>query len=414
MATRFTTYQRPTSSAKRWPIFVIIIVLILAGYSYYALSRPLPGIRPVLSTVQLHIGTNGSQLQWPTTGQSAVAVTGTAILNVHGKQSAVPIASVAKVITALVVLQKKPLALGSGGPSLTLTDQDVTLYHSYVAQLGSVVPVSVGEQITEYQALEALMLPSANNLADSLAIWAFGSLSNYKAAAEQYVSGLGLKNTHIGADASGFSATSTSTAHDLAIIGNQAMQNAVLRQIVAKTNTTDIPGVGSSDNVNFLLGTNNIVGIKTGNTEQAGGVYLSASTTQVNGKPVTIVTALVGAPTLFQALQNSLPLIVSAQTNFGTVDILPQQAIVGRYQLPWGGTLTATTQIPLTSQAWRGSSLTANVKLTPIDTTAHVGQVVGTVSTPATPFAPANQINVILEQAPTKPSVWWRLLHPSI
>jgi D-alanyl-D-alanine carboxypeptidase (penicillin-binding protein 5/6) len=394
-------------------LFMLLILAGAGGYTEYVLSRPLPQLQPVVSAVSLPTATGLPVISWPSVGQSAVAIPGTSILESHGKQTSAPTASVAKVITALAVLQKKPLEIDRPGPSLTLTAADVAIYNSYVAQEGSVVPVSNGEQITEYQMLEALMLPSANNIADSLAIWAFGSLTNYQVYAQHYVTGLGLKSTHIGSDASGYSPSTISSARDLAILGEQAMDSPVLRQIVAKDSATDVPETSRVPNVNFLLGTANIIGIKTGNTDQAGGVFLSASTTQVNNQTVTIVTALMGAPTLFQALQLSLPMITSAQTNFITAKLLSQQSIVGRYDVPWDHSrLSAAAQTDLHAAAWRGSTLTADIKLKPITTTARIGQIVGTISTRQTAFSSPDQINIILEKAPTIPSIWWRLLHP--
>jgi D-alanyl-D-alanine carboxypeptidase (penicillin-binding protein 5/6) len=397
-------------------VVFLVLAASMGGYYYYALHRPLPPLQPAVRSAHVQATTGASKLNWPSVGQSAVAVTNTDVLETHGVQTGAPIASTAKVITALTVLKAKPIAPGAQAPVITLTAADVALYNSYVAQEGSVVSVSAGEQITEAQMLEAVMLPSANNMADSLAVWAFGSLDAYKIAATQYVSSLGLTNTHVGSDASGFSPSTTSTAHDLVILGEQAMQNTVLRQIVNQPTASDIPGLSTVKNVNFLLGTNGIIGIKTGNTDQAGGVYLSASTAKVDDQTVTIVTALVGAPTLFQALQTSVPLIISAQSNFEAAKLLAQQATVGEYRLPWGGknggVISATTQTNLSSSVWRGSTASASINLQPIDLEAKAGQVVGTAASVKTEFGPANQANIILQSAPSKPDIWWRLLHP--
>jgi D-alanyl-D-alanine carboxypeptidase (penicillin-binding protein 5/6) len=45
--------------------------------------------------------------------------------------------------------------------------------------------VQLGEELSEYQALQALLLPSANNIAETLARWAFGSIDAYNAYANQ-------------------------------------------------------------------------------------------------------------------------------------------------------------------------------------------------------------------------------------
>ena len=381
--------------------------VIIAGYSYVAAYRQLPVLQPTADVIHLHATAGSSHLIWPEGTQAAVSIVGSKIIETHGNQQSVPIASAAKVITALVVLDKKPLKLGESGPTIQLTDKDVALYRAYLSVQGSIVPVLAGETITESQMIEALMLPSANNLADSLAVWAFGSLPGYTAAANKYVSTLGLKDTHIGGDASGFLPSTTSTAHDLVILGNHAMQVSALRAIVAQPSTANIPLAGRVDNVNFLLGTHNIIGLKTGNTEQAGGVYLSASTSNQADKPTTIITAVVGASTLYAALQTSLPLIDSAQSNFVSARVIADSAVVGEYDLPWGGVIPALAATDLTSHVWAGSRASATVTLKPIDMNAVAGQIVGTATDSA-----GNTTDVILQHAPVPPSVWWRLQHP--
>ncbi len=410
------SYQRPLKKPSRslLPlIFSLLICGLIVGYIYFALNRPLPLLQPATSSLNLQTGTGTSQLNWPTTGQAAVAVDNTTIVETHGAQSPQAIASAAKVITALVVLQKKPLQANQPGPTITMTDADAALYNNYVAQEGSVVPVAAGEQINQRQVLEAMMIPSANNLADSLAIWAFGSLDAYRTAATSYLNRHGLHDTHIGSDASGFSASTTSTAHDLAILGRMAMDNPALRPIVGMASTTDIPELASVSNVNTLLGSNNIIGIKTGNTNEAGGVYLSASTTQINGHSLTLITAFLGVPTLSEAMQASLPLISSAQANVVSNQVLAKHAVVGEYRQPWGGVLPAVAVTGLTSPAWRGSTLTAHVSLQPIGPNARAGQIVGSASTSPTSLGKPSHTNIILLQSPTTPIIWWRLLHPT-
>lgn len=396
---------------KRWFYRVAALVLPII-YGYWAAVRPLPPIMPVSAAIPLTIQTPSAKLVWPSTGQSAVGVAGSSILDTHGAQTAVPTASTAKLITTLAVLHVKPLALGQQGPIITLTANDAALYSAYVAQDGSVVPVQAGEQISEYQILEAMLLPSANNMADSLATWAFGSLPAYNDFANKYVQQLGLASTHIGPDASGFAPATTSTAQDLVRVGELAMQNPVISQIVGQTSASGIPLVGNIKNVNSLLGTDNVIGIKTGNTTQAGGVFVSASRVLVNGRAVVIVTALAGAPSLAQALKDSLPLIQSAQANFQPVTIMSAGSIVGHYPRPWGGVVPAVVSRQLTVDTWDGSSLPATIKLRPIATTASANQTVGSLSVSQSTFAGQQSVPVTLAAAPGKPSLWWRLLHP--
>ena len=72
-------------------------------------------------------------------------------------QHAAPIASVAKVMTAYLVLLDHPLQLGEEGPTITLTDADVADTDRRRGQEESIVSVADGEQLTELQALQALL-----------------------------------------------------------------------------------------------------------------------------------------------------------------------------------------------------------------------------------------------------------------
>jgi len=400
--------------AKRGLWWLTLLIVILGGYCFWILREPVAAINPTVASFQLSLKTPNPDLAWPSTGQSAVSLNTIDDIQSHGVQKPAPTASVAKIITALCVLKAKPLSAGQQGPTLTLTATDEALYDTYLAQEGSVIPVQAGEQITEYQMLQAVLLPSANNIADSLAIWTFGSLKAYNAYATSYVHSLGLTNTQIGSDASGFAPDTLSTAHDLIVLGKQAMQNPILAQIVGQTTASGIPQVGTIDNVNQLLDMNGIVGIKTGNTDQAGGVFLAAALADVAGQKVIIVTALMGAPTLFQAMRDSLPLIASAQTNFKPVTVLKRGAIVGSYRQPWGSTINAVVSKDVTVTTWNGGTVRASVELSSITASVPNGQQVGTVSTPKTPLTAAQHVPVTLRQAPTQPPVMWRLMHPQI
>lgn len=399
------------TTQRRWPYGLAILAMLIA-YIGWAMARPLPAIPPTINNAALSKRAPAGNLVWPAAGQSAVGIVGSTILETHGKQKPVPTASTAKLITALTVLQAKPLSPGQQGPTLTLGPADVALYNSYHAQDGSLVPVKNGEKISEYQVLQAMMLPSSNNLADSLAIWAFGSLRNYQLAANQFLEDNGLVESHVGKDASGLNPSTTSTAEDLARIGELAMQHPVLSKIVGQSSATGIPVVGTIKNVNQLLGADHIIGVKTGNSDQAGGVYVSASRVQVNGKPVTIVTALAGAPGLWEAMHGSLPLIKSAQANFKPVNVVKKDVAIAVYKTPWGQSIPATATNNLSLKVWSGSTITAKPRLQNITASAHTDQNVGNVTVPASVYNNQLSTSVSLQTSPTKPSTWWRLTHP--
>jgi D-alanyl-D-alanine carboxypeptidase (penicillin-binding protein 5/6) len=395
-------------------IIVIILVVVFGGYAVFALTRTLPEIQATInpSVITPKIS-NDSSISWPTTGESAVGVLGTKILDTNNTQTPVPTASTAKLITALMVLKAKPLTLNEPGPTYTINANDVAIYNNYMNEDGSSVQVTAGEPLTEYQMLQAMLLPSANNIADTLAIWAYGSLPNYEIQANKYLSTLKLSGTTVGADASGFLPSTVSTAQNMVQIGEIVMQNPVLAQIVQQPSVGDFPDAGTIVNVNTLLGTDNIIGIKTGNTDQAGGVFVGAAESNINGRPITVVTANMGAPTLANALSSSQPLISSAQSNYHAVGIIDDGTTVATYKVPWQKkAVPVTADNDLGTYAWNDSAVSVALNINPVNSGHATGSVVGHALPSGTGIIFDKPITLSINTAIFKPSITWRLLHP--
>ena len=230
-------------------------------------------------------------LPWPAYGQAAYGVADKQIIAVSSDQNkAVPIASLAKVITALAVLKAKPLAPGSQGPAITLTQADVDIFSSYVSKNGTVIPVEAGENISELQALQAMLMPSANNIADSLVIWAFGSVQAYSTYANNMLKELGIHHTTI-TDASGFSPSTVSTAQDMVAVGALYMKNPIL-QAIARQDEADVPLAGKIPNYNTLINKDGLMGIKVGDTDEAGRCFMLANIRTSGGTASTSVTVV--------------------------------------------------------------------------------------------------------------------------
>lgn len=402
---RPSTQKRDRSSAFLWAALIIIIVII---YAAYALFRPLPAPKttiepPVLpALVKVNI-------PWPTQGEAAFGADGYGVLATHSDQTPRPTASTAKVITALAILKKKPLQPGDQGPSITITQRDVDIYNSYVAKDGSTVPVRVGETVTEYQALQAMMLPSANNMADTTAIWAFGSLPDYITFANQFVKSMGMQSTTIANDASGFSPGTTSTASDLVKLGDAALDNPVLSDIVSQSQAV-FPEYGTMDNVNTLLGRAGIRGIKTGNTDQAGGCYLAAADITVAGKKLTVITAVMGPPTLGDAMRSSLPIIQSAVSQFQQVQVVHAGQTVGQITTPWNGDSTIVADSGISVVAWTGTTLVPGVTASPVTNPVTAGKPAGSLNLSYDRKTYTSDLHIA--RSIPGPTAWWRLSHP--
>ena len=385
--------------------FLILVVASLVG-GFMLYMRPLPQIEASQSSLS-SLKSEAIVLPWPTYGQAAVGTTDLGVLATSNTAMPAPIASVTKLVTALAVLKQKPLPIGQQGPSITVTNDDVSVFHSYQSQGGSVVAVKVGQQISLYQALQALLIPSANNIADMLARWGFGSIDSYRDFANQFVKELGLKNTHI-MDASGFSPQTTSTAHDLILLGQAAMNEPVIAEVVGQTQAS-FPTVGSIKSTNWLLGNDGIIGLKTGNTEEAGGCYLLAAKRIIEGQTITTLVATMGAPDLSSAVNDAKALLLASDKGFEAVTALRAGQVVGSYVLPWGGEIEAVAKDDLSILTWKGSSITKTATLNPLSLSSDVGAVVGSIR--AVNGGSAKSVPVILKQSVIPPSLAWRIFH---
>lgn len=383
----------------------MLILVVIIGAGIYLYFRPWPAPMPITQTPKPP-KTTAIQLPWPSGGQAAIGATGYGLLASNGPADPKPIASIAKIITALAILQKKPLTGGGQGPTITLDTTDVGYYDYYLSHDGSVAQVTDGEQITEYQALEAMLIPSANNVADSMVRWAFGSTDNYLTYANQMVKEMGLSHTTV-AGASGFADTTTSTAADLVQLGIAALNNPSITQIVSLS-SADLPVAGTVNNVNWLLGSDGVVGIKTGNTDVAGGCFLFGAKHQVAGQTITIVGAILGQPQLNDAISAAQPLLGAVDSGFTKLTVIHKGQSLGYYATAWGATARAQAAEDLSLTVWKGQDTKVVNSIDSINAPAKAGSKAGTVVVQSGKQIATSPLN--LSSNLSGPSWHWRLI----
>ncbi len=395
---------RVTKQPKRrlQAIFLIGIVTVL-GLLTVNYFRPLPAATVTLNLPKVPAAQT-VPLAWPTYGQSSVAAEGFGILATRGTQQPLATASIAKVITALCVLEKYPLEPGEQGPTITFTEADAKLYRQQVENNGSRLYVETGDSLTEYQALQAVLLPSANNIADSLAIWAFGSLPDYQAYATDFVKRQGLTGTVIGSDASGLDPSTKSTAADLAHLGLIAERYGVFMDIV-KQPTAVLPGIGTIYNYNSTLKGGYNIGIKTGNNDEDPGAFLYAARPDIDGKQLYITGAVMGGPDLQTALFSSEALARSVQQGFETYTYAPKQTVVGEVSTAWGGQTNVTTQDTISLLRWKEDI--AHISSQVDETTGTSKGAIGSITLDSGRRKASS--NLVIDQPIAGPSFWWRL-----
>ncbi len=231
-------------------------------------------------------------LAWPGEGEAAVAVNGLGFLGAVGGGDPVPIASLAKVMTAYLVLGDDPLGPGEEGFEITIGHDDVEDLERRRELGQSVIPVEAGEVLSERQALEALLLPSANNVAALLAVHQAGSVEAFVEEMNEAADELGMGRTTY-TDPSGFEDSTVSTARDQLKIARAAMADPTFAEIVALPATV-LPVAGEVANLNALIGHEGFIGIKTGSDDAAGGCLLFARRIHTDDRTRTIFGAVLG------------------------------------------------------------------------------------------------------------------------
>ena len=402
--------MKTASPRRKLKSFVMIPAIIaLAGlFTYvglYALDRSLPEPEFSAANVLVDSGKKPS-VTWPNYGQSAIATKSYGVVATNGDTEAQPTASVAKLITALAIMKKQPFTDQKGG-TITFTNSDVASYQSYVDGGGTVAMVEAGLEWTHYQALEAILLASANNVSDSMVISVFGSLDNYRDFAQKMVKDLGMINTTIGVDASGYDPSTKSTAHDMAILALEALDDPMIRQIVSQ-GQADLPVAGRIENTNKLLADTDIIGMKTGWTPEAGGTFVLAGTQYDGDLSQQVVAVVMGNPDGpgTSAQNDAYELFKSAKQNFTYRELISKDEVLGRLNFAWSEQLVSVRASDSIGEfMWADEMPEVRVRVDNniLASDKDIGQVVASFGDWQ------KKVPLELSQSMPEPSLWWRL-----
>lgn len=232
----------------------------------------------------------GPAVQWPAHGQAAVAIDGHGTIGSSGGHQPVPIASLAKMMTAYLILRDHPRV--DDGLTLVITAQVVADTEARRRRDESVVAVRAGETLTERQALTAILLPSANNIAVALAARDAGSNREFVDRMNRAARTLGMKDTHY-TDPSGYDPGTVSTAVDQLRLTMVVMRIPAFAELVGQRQA-DLPVAGRVRNTNTLLGHDGFIGTKTGSDAAAGGCLAFAVERRVGPTTTRVFGVVLG------------------------------------------------------------------------------------------------------------------------
>lgn len=252
------------------PVFLFIILTLLTGANLYV-SENLERYKLNNSSYSFEIS------KYPVlqvSSSPAISANGAIIIDSNtkkilyekNKDLRFSPASTTKIMTALTALEHfNPMDV------LTVPQN---------SQVDSVIDLEKGGKFRLLDLLHSMMLPSDNRSADTIA-------QNFPGGREEFVKKMNenarewsLSSTHFADPVGLLDDQNYTTPYDLSILASIAMENGIIKNVVSKKSETisDIEGksIYELENLNILLGSEGVIGLKTGHTEQAGDVLTTA------------------------------------------------------------------------------------------------------------------------------------------
>ncbi|MER8096463.1 serine hydrolase [Streptomyces goshikiensis] len=380
------------TAVRRVKIWTPILLALAGAVAGGQLLRPLPEPRLVASDTAYTLDGQFS-VPWPAKGQGALRVPGSGDIAAFGEQKPVPTASVAKVMTAYVILKGHPLRKGDPGPQIEIDAKAVADGASdHESRVEALV---AGTKFSQQDMLKMLMIPSANNVARLLARWDSGTdseaafVEKMNAAARE----LGMTNTTY-TDPSGLDAATVSTAADQLKLADAVMKEEAFRAVVALP-SAEIKGLPTPlYNNNSLLTANglSIRGIKTGSSTPAGGALMWAAYKSVGDETPLILGTLMdqhvdgpdpdGANSLVLVLDNSKKIIEAVRQALASAPTVRKGQQVGRVDDGLGGStpLVATKDLNVIGVPGQRLKLTLRPGAAKVPHTAKAGTEIGVLT----------------------------------
>jgi serine-type D-Ala-D-Ala carboxypeptidase (penicillin-binding protein 5/6) len=286
------------------------------------------------------------------------------VLLARNAQDRLPIASITKLMTALVTLDR------AEPDELVSVDPDAT------GVRGSTIRLRAGERLQVRDLLAAALIQSANDAALALAEHGGdGDGSSFVVLMNQRAQALGLRDTRFvrpdGLDIAGH----YSTALDVTRLGQEAMRDPVIRRLVRQESAT-IAGGRTLRTWNDLLGEfPGVYGVKTGHTSGAGWNQVAVA----RGNGVTIYATILGSPSRSVRNADLEELLAWGMSRYAVVPLAPPGQIYGRVRVTYGAeAVPVVAARPLRRAVRVGRPLVQRVVLpSQVDLPVRLGDVLG-------------------------------------
>lgn len=396
---------------RRITVGVALLLALCAGYVSIVAVTPLPPLHMTMSVEpEIHLQADETPAIDAVNGQSKPTATGWLGDDEvwSNNDGAFRIASLTKLITVLVGLEKAPVEAGTNGPKYTLSAADSRLIQEVLAQDGLFAPVPVGQSLTTKQMLELILLPSANNYAISYSRWVFGSDKAFLSAAKDWLQRHELSSVHI-YDAAGLNDKNVASAADMVRITRLVLDNPLLAEIVSMSEA-NIPGIGRITTTNHLLGDAGVIGVKTGTTFPEGYSLSVAKKDAESGRELVTIAVVLDRADGKQRNASGRAVLAATTAAWQQVTVVDEGETIGSVTIWNGKVIPLKTTAEASVVLVPGESAARTVKLTSVGV-SEAGTTVGTV----TVVSPEGEQEVAVATTATilAPTLWWKLTHPT-
>jgi len=399
-------------------VLAAAILIVVAGVVVRLMTFKPPNLTlRVTGAMGVRLPGSAPAPAWPAGGQAALVVPGIGSLGSAGGEEPRPTASLAKVMTAYLTLKQYPLSPTDGGFTLTVTPAEARAEVEDARQDQSVVAVRAGERLDERQLLEALLIPSGDNIAQILAAHDAGSVSRFVVEMNQTARALGMEKTTY-TDPSGYEPTTVSDATDQLRVFERAMRFAVFREVVSTPSVT-LPVAGTVENYDPLIAEG--YDGKTGSDSEAEGCLAFFKHITVDGRRLTLVGVVLGQGTggattviLTAAAAAAERLVGSVTPAIRARTVLPARTPVMIASAADGRRVAGVAAGPLKVIGWGGLQERLAIRARALGTDLSAGQRIGGVTLEGSlPTATGNQTQtaVVASEALPSPGILWRLAH---
>lgn len=411
-----TAAPRPEAKRKiyrrrRVAAGIIAVLVLLGGYCAIIAATPLPRLSTTLSVeADTEFVADSAPAQAAVDAQGLPSATGW----LHGEEvwsnsdDTFRIASLTKLITALVGLEAAPIAPGTDGPIYTLTEADAALVDEVLAQDGTFAPAPVGLELTTRQILDLILVPSANNYAISYARWIFGSDEAFLATANDWLTRNGLESVYI-EDAAGLSDNNVATPADIVRLSRVALANPTVAEIVAQS-VIYLPELGEITTTNRLLSDAGVIGLKTGTTFPNGHSLSAAQHDEIGGRGLVAIAVTMERPDSDTRAADTRAVLAAMAASGQPVQFAEQGARIGTVTTWTGDVVPLLTEADLSTALVPGESATRSVTVQTEAAASAQGVKIGKIAA-VTP-AGEEQVAVVTGAPVTVPNFWWRFTHP--